>query len=70
MQLGLMDKWNEDAQYEMELNHAEDLDEDDFDTYHRSMMLADLGMNFIILALGLIMSCLSDRDVYSPTLRM
>jgi hypothetical protein len=54
--VGPYGKWNEDAQYEMELNHAEELDYDDFDTYHRSMMLTDSGGNFLILALGLIMS--------------
>jgi hypothetical protein len=40
----------------MELNPTEELDNDDLGTYQRSMTLADSGVNFIILALGLVMS--------------
>jgi len=56
MQSGLVDKWDEDAKYKMELNPAEELEDDDLDIFQRSLTFADLGVNFIILALGLVVS--------------
>jgi hypothetical protein len=56
IQSGLVDKWDQDAKYEMGLNPAEELEDDDFDTFQRSLTLADLGANFTTLALGLLVS--------------
>jgi hypothetical protein len=56
MQSGLVDGWDEDAKYEIELNPAEELEDDNMDTFQRSLTLADLGVRFIILALGLVAS--------------
>jgi len=53
IQSGLVD---EDAKYEMELNPAEQLEDDDIDTFQRSLTFADLGANFKTLALGFVVS--------------
>jgi len=51
-----VDKWDEDAKYEMELNPAQELEDGDLDIFERSLTFADLRANFIILALGLVVS--------------
>jgi hypothetical protein len=56
MHSDLVDKFDEDAKYEMELDPAEKLEDDDLDNFQRSLTLADLGVNFIILALGYVVS--------------
>ena len=56
LQSGIVDKLNEDAKYEMELNLAGKPDEVNLDTVQRRLTLADLGVNFVILALGIFVS--------------
>lgn len=40
----------------MELNPAEELEDDDLDNFQRTLTLPDLGVNFIIQALELVLS--------------
>ncbi|GFG31692.1 hypothetical protein Cfor_04839 [Coptotermes formosanus] len=56
MQSGLMDKWDEDTKYETALHTVEQLDDDDLDTIQRTLALADVAVDFLILALGLVVS--------------
>jgi len=52
-QAGLVDKWDEDTNYEMKLEAAPELGDSNSDIAHKSLKLSDVAVGFIILALGL-----------------
>jgi hypothetical protein len=56
MQSGLVEKWDEDSKYEMDLPTVKQLDDDDLDTVQRTLTLADVAGDFVIMALGVVIS--------------
>jgi hypothetical protein len=54
VQSGLVDKWDKDIKYEMELNTDEQLADDYLGNIQRRLKLSDVAVDFVILAVGLV----------------